>query len=388
MIRRAVQGVLLALWVCTVHAHRGGESQLVLTLAAERVGGDWEIALNDLVPIFALGTAADDAANDAANGAAAAGALVAAHPEFAEHALSRLRLSADGQPCRVGPATRRMVLRPTGPTLLLHFEARCAAAPRTLTVSYRLLFDTDPRHRGLLKLQSGELVRPAVFTAESPEQAFTLRDPGVWERATSDLRSGMWHIWTGFDHLLFLVCLLLPAVLVRGGGGGQGHTGSAGPLQPVVGEVVKIVTAFTLAHSLTLSLAALHILSLPPRFSESVIAASVVMAAALNLLPALQVRRWQAAFGFGLIHGFGFASALNDLGVSGTGLAATVLAFNVGVEAGQLAVVAAVLPLLYALRRRAWYGPGVMRGGSSVIAVIATLWFVERAFDLKFMPVH
>ena len=129
-------------------------------------------------------------------------------------------------------------------------------------------------------------------------------------------------------------------------------------------------------------------LSLPSRFTESVIAASVVLAAALNIFAALQVRRWHAAFGFGLIHGFGFASALNDLGVSGAGLAATLLAFNVGVEAGQLAVVAVLLPLLYALRQRAWYGPALMRGGSSAIAVIATLWFVERAFDLKFMPVH
>ena len=379
MIRRAVQSVLLALWVCTAHAHRGGESQLVLTVTAERIGGDWEIALNDLAPIFPLGATADDPAT--------AGALVAAHPELAEHALSRLRLSADGQPCRIGPATRRVMLRPAGPTLLLHFEARCAELPRTLTVAYGLLFDTDPRHRGLLKLQSGELVRPAVFTAESPEQVFTLRDPGVWERATSDLRSGMWHIWTGFDHLLFLVCLLLPAVLVRRGGAGA-VAGGASPLPPVVVEVLKIVTAFTLAHSITLSLAALHLVSLPARFTESTIAASVVLAAALNLFPALQVRRWQAAFGFGLIHGFGFASALDDLGVSGAGLVATVLAFNVGVEAGQLAVVAVLLPLLYALRRSPWYGPGVVRGGSSVIAVIATLWFVERAFDLKFMPVH
>ena len=379
MMRRALHCVLLALWACTAHAHRGGESQLVLTLAAERISGDWEIALNDLAPIFQLGTAADDPAT--------ATALVAAHPELAEHALSRLRLSADGRHCRIGPATRRVALRPAGPALLLHFEARCAEAPRTLTVAYGLLFDTDPRHRGLLKLQSGELVRPGVFTAESREQVFTLREPGVWERATSDLRSGMWHIWTGFDHLLFLVCLLLPAVLTSGSGSGSG-AGGVGPVRPMAVDVLKIVTAFTVAHSITLSLAALNVLSLPSRFTESVIAASVVLAAALNIIAALQVRRWHAAFGFGLIHGFGFASALNDLGVSGAGLAATVLAFNVGVEAGQLAVVAVLLPLLYALRQRAWYGPGLVRGGSAVIAVIALLWFVERAFDLKFMPVH
>ena len=374
MIGRLVPGLLLALWACTALAHRGGESQLVLTLAAERVSGDWEISLNDLAPIFQLGKAADDPAT--------AGALVAAHPELADHALGRLHLSADGQPCSIGPATRSMALRPPGPALLLHFEARCAGAPRTLTVAYGLLFDTDPRHQGLLKLQSGELIRPAVFTAESPEQAFTLRNPSVWERATSDLRSGLWHIWTGFDHLMFLLCLLLPSVLVRSGGSG------AQPLRSVVTAVLKIVTAFTVAHSITLGLAALHILNLPSRLTESVIAASVVLAAALNIFPARHQRRWQAAFVFGLIHGFGFASALDDMGVSGAGLVATVLAFNLGVEVGQLAVVGVLLPLAYALRKRAWYGPVVIRSGSSVIAVIALLWLVERAFDLKFMPVH
>ena len=354
MIRRVLPGLLLALWAFTAHAHRGGESQLGLTMAADRISGDWEIALTDLAPLFQLGAAADDPAS--------AGALVVAHPELAEHALSRLRLSADGHPCRIGPATRSVALRRAGPALLLHFEARCAEAPRTLTVAYGLLFDTDPRHQGLVKLQSGDLIRPAVFTAESAEQVFTLRDPGVWERATSDLRSGIWHIWTGFDHLMFLVCLLLPCVLVRGGGGG----GGAGPLRTVVLKVLKIVTAFTVAHSITLSLAALNILGLPPRFTESVIAASVVLAAALNIFPALHVRRWRAAFVFGLIHGFGFASALDGMGVSGLGLVATVLAFNVGVKAGQLAVVAVLLPLAYALRRRAWYESGVIRGGSSV----------------------
>ena len=374
MIRHVLLGLLLALWAFAAHAHRGGESQLLLTIAAERISGDWEIALNDLAPIFQLGTQADDPTT--------AGALVAAHPELAEHAMSRLRLSEDGRPCSIGPATRSVALRPPGPALLLHFEARCAEAPRALTVVYGLLFDIDPRHQGLLKLHSGELIRPAVFTAESPEQVFTLRDPGVWERATSDLRSGMWHIWTGFDHLMFLVCLLLPCVLVRGGERGTRA------LRPVVMEVLKIVTAFTLAHSITLSMAALNLLSLPPRFTESVIAASVVLAAALNIFPTLLLRRWKAAFAFGLIHGFGFASALDDVGVSGAGLAATVLAFNVGVEAGQLAVVAVLLPLAYALRRRAWYESGVIRGGSSAITLIAMLWFVERAFDLKFMPVH
>ena len=223
-----------------------------------------------------------------------------------------------------------------------------------------------------------------------------------WEHAADNLRSGIWHIWTGWDHLMFLLCLVLPAVLVPRGGsaGASANTTPAagrvsgrvsGPVAraaPAAVEVLKVVTAFTLAHSITLSLAALQWISLPPRLVESVIAASVVLAAVMNLHAVPQLRRWQAAFTFGLVHGFGFASALGDMGVSGTGLVPTLIAFNLGVELGQLAVVVTLLPLAYALRRITGNGPALMRIGSAVIALVALLWFIERAFELRFMPVH
>ena len=143
-----------------------------------------------------------------------------------------------------------------------------------------------------------------------------------------------------------------------------------------------------MAHSITLSLAALQWLHLPERFTESAIAASVVLAALLNLRGAAPARRWQAAFGFGLVHGFGFASAVAELGLPGASLLPTLVGFNLGVEVGQLAVVAALLPLGLALRRRPWYGPVVVRGGSLLIGAVALLWFVERAFGLSLLPVH
>ena len=286
----------------------------------------------------------------------------------------------------------------TGLVLQLQLAGLCPTAPAQLAVDYRLLMATDPRHQGLLRLQVGDLVRPAVFTANSPTQVFALRTPGRWLRLVADLRSGLWHIWTGFDHLLFLLCLLLPAVLVGSAatgvraGTGVGRrvdvgTGAAG-WRPVLLDVLKVVTAFTLAHSITLSAAALHWVSLPVRVTESMIAASVVLAAGLNLLAATPARRWQAAFGFGLVHGFGLASAMDDLAVPAAGLLPTLLAFNLGVEAGQLAVVAALLPLAYAARQRAWYAPVVLRGGSVLVGTVALLWLVERVFGLAFMPVH
>ena len=150
----------------------------------------------------------------------------------------------------------------------------------------------------------------------------------------------------------------------------------------------KTVTAFTVAHSLTLSLAALQVITLPARISESAIALSVVLAALNNLYPIVRGRRWIVAFCFGLVHGFGFASVLTDLGLPKGVLAVALVGFNLGVEVGQFAIVAAFLPLAYLVRRTWLYRRVVLVAGSGAIATVAAMWFVERAFDLGFLPVH
>ncbi len=150
--------------------------------------------------------------------------------------------------------------------------------------------------------------------------------------------------------------------------------------------MLKVVTAFTLAHSLTLTLASLELVTLPSRWVESAIAASVAVAALNNLVPLFRGRRPLAAFAFGLLHGFGFAGVLADLGLPQSSLVLSLFGFNVGVELGQLAIVAVFLPLAFLTRRTAFYR-GLMTGGSALIVIIGALWFVERAFDLQLMPV-
>ena len=147
-----------------------------------------------------------------------------------------------------------------------------------------------------------------------------------------------------------------------------------------------MVTAFTLAHSITLSLAVLGLVSLPSRVVESSIAASVLLAALNNVWPVFHGRRWMVAFAFGLLHGFGFASVLVDLGLPQGALAVALAGFNVGVELGQLTIVAVFLPLAYALRRSLFYRRAVLVGGSLLIALLAGVWLAERALDLKLMP--
>ena len=197
------------------------------------------------------------------------------------------------------------------------------------------------------------------------------------------MTEGVWHIWIGFDHILFLLALLLTCVLVRSESNGRPSWQGARQLRPALLDVVKIVTAFTVAHSITLTLAVLDVVTLPTRWVESAIALTVVLAGVNNLVPVLRERRWAAAFGFGMIHGFGFAGALKDLGLPPDALALSLFGFNVGVEIGQLGIVSLFFPIAYQLRFTAFYRRGVLGVGSLAIVAVAMVWLLERALNLK-----
>ncbi|MGH6905656.1 MAG: HupE/UreJ family protein, partial [Geminicoccaceae bacterium] len=248
-----------------------------------------------------------------------------------------------------------------------------------LEITYDLLFDLDPLHRGLVQVASGELAQTSIFSPERRTWRVRLGSPNLGQQLVTYLREGVWHIWIGIDHILFLLCLLLPAAWrPRESSQEPGQHGA-----PVLSEIVKVVTAFTVAHSITLGLAALGVVELPSRLVESAIAASIVFAALNNVYPIFTRRLWLVAFGFGLIHGFGFASVLADLALPQDTLLLALLGFNLGVEIGQLAVVGLFLSLCWALRRLdvvwpRWAAPLP----AWAIGAIAALWFVERAFGV------
>ena len=147
-------------------------------------------------------------------------------------------------------------------------------------------------------------------------------------------------------------------------------------------NLVKIVTSFTVAHSLTLVLAALQIVMLPTRLVESVIALSIVYIAGENFFVKQNDQRWFITFVFGLMHGFGFASVLAELGLPTQGLVASLLSFNVGVEVGQIAIVSLAYPVIL-LIGRSDYRRQIVFGLSSIILIFGLIWFVERAFNLQ-----
>jgi hypothetical protein len=369
--------LLLALWLlqAPAWAHKPSDSYLTLraTTGSSDIAIRWDIALRDLDYVLQL--------DRDGNGEINWGEVRQRSDDITRLATSRLDLSSVGQPCTWSSASPLMLDQHSdGTYAVLSLTAQCARLSGALDARYSLLFDVDPSHRGLVQwiAPGSDKVQALVFGTESAGQSLALQPPGAWRTLRQYLVDGVWHIWIGYDHILFLLALLLPAVLVRRDGQWQGTPHLAGAVK----EVLKVVTAFTLAHSITLSLAALGVVSLPSRLVESAIAASVVVAALSNLRGTLESRRWIMAFAFGLLHGFGFASVLADLGLPQGALVLALVGFNVGVEVGQLAIVAVFLPVAFSLRATGFYRVGVLKFGSLLVALLASWWLVQRLFNL------
>jgi len=372
--RAAALALLLLLLAPLAQAHKPSDSYLALKVEGAAVAGQWYIALRDLD--FALGLDADG------DGQITWGELRARHAEIAAYALARLKLAADGTPCTLAAGRQLVDDHTDGAYTVLEFSAACPQAPQALAVGYTLFNDLDPQHRGLLRLEFQGQTRTAVLGPQAATQTFELKASSRLAQFLDYGREGVGHIWVGYDHILFLLSLLLPAVLLWGAGGWR----PADSFRQAFMDVLRIVTAFTVAHSITLSLATLGLVAPPSRLVESAIALSVVLAALNNVWPLFHGRRWMVAFCFGLIHGFGFASVLQDLGLPREALVLALVGFNLGVEVGQLSIVAVFLPLAFAARRTLFYRRWVLVAGSLLIAAVAGIWLAERVFNFKVLP--
>lgn len=367
-MRLLVLGLLVAIsGVC--EAHKPSDSYLRLSAESDSrvIEGRWDIALRDLQHAIGL--------DGNGNGEITWGELRSRHQAIARLALDRLSVSADERTCALEAGDQEVIRHSDGAYTVLHFRARCETEPSEVSVRYSLFADMDPSHRGLLRFQSGDTVETTVLGPDNPTFTMVAGEGSTWAGLGRFIWEGVWHIWIGFDHIAFLILLLLPSVLRRESGQWQAQSG----LKDVMVDVAGVVTAFTVAHSVTLSLAALDVVALPTRWVELAIAASVALAAVYALRPLPISRgRWLIAFGFGLIHGFGFASVLGGLGLEGGHLALILAGFNVGVELGQLAIVLCVVPVLYALRHTRLYKQGLFPVASVLIGGAGVVWFVQR----------
>jgi len=375
--------IFATLFASPAVAHKASDSLLTLARDGGQISGQWDIALRDLD--VAIGLDADG------NGDIQWSEVKAKHADIARYATSRLTVQAGNEPCSINVTEHLLDRHTDGMYAVLRFEGVCDpnSAGAALKIDYRLLFDIDAQHRGLLKLTDNGETRSAIFPANNATQEFHLHDAKVGSSISGFIADGVKHIAIGFDHILFLVALLLPAVLVRN----EKHGSRWLPVttfRNALFNVASIVTAFTIAHSITLSLATIGMVTPPARWVEILIAATVVITAIDNIVPCLpsffRQRRWLVAFVFGLIHGFGFASVLQELNLPSADLILSLVGFNIGVELGQLALVVVFLPIAYSLRARWVYPRMVLAGGSVVIATLACGWLLERSLDVQFMP--
>lgn len=370
----------LILWAAllfsnAVYAHKPSDSYLSLNIQKATIAGQWDIAVRDLE--YAIGL------DENGDGEISWGELRAHHADVAAYALARLRLYADGEVCHARIKQHLVDNHSDGAYAVIRFVADCANEPQALAINYNLFFDIDPQHRGLIRLtypdKNAPVTQSIIFSPGQSTQKFSLNGADLFHQFFNYAEMGIWHISVGLDHILFLLALLLPSVLRRDKEKWQAVTN----LRTALWDVFKIVTAFTLAHSITLGLTTLQVITLPSRWVESAIAFSIILAALNNIYPVFQRQRWIVAFIFGLIHGMGFANALLDLGLAGNSLWLALVAFNVGVEAGQLAIVAVFVPLAYALCHSVFYRRLVLAMGSLLIAAMGFVWFLERSFDMK-----
>ena len=346
-------------------AHKPSDSYLSLDLSGDTIAGRWDIALRDLE--YALGLDADG------DGNITWGELKARHEAIADYALARFNLKAGNGFCALHPGIQQVENHSDGAYTVLNFRADCPNG--ALSLEYRLFFDLDPSHRGLLRLDYADGTQTAVLSPEQPRIELRGNKRSAWRQFGEYWREGVWHIWIGFDHILFLLALLLPAVIWR----------EQATLRAVLLDVAAIVTAFTVAHSITLAAAVLDWINLPARWVESAIAATVMLAALNNLVPVVREKRWAIAFALGLIHGFGFAGVLADLGLSSQTLFLALAGFNLGVECGQLVIVAALVPIAFVLRDTWFYRRAIVGLGSLVVAMIGFVWLLERSLDMRLM---
>ncbi len=306
--------------------------------------------------------------------------LIAAHREaIAGHVTARVEIQDGDLACPPGPAT----VATSGDRVEVRFVATCPAPPARLVIDYALVFAADRNHTAALRVHvPGQRTADTLLSIDAARFAWQLDQPPP-SGAGAFVREGIHHVVTGLDHIAFVLALLLAVVIARDAGGNW----QVRRLGPALRTTAGVVSAFTVAHSITLIAAALGYVELPSRLVESSIAASIVFTAVADIVRPEARWRLATAFGFGLMHGLGFARMLAEL-LPPDDLVVPLLCFNLGVELAQLAIVAIAVP-------SAWLAARVLsapRYRSVALPVLATplvifgaIWLVERLADVSIL---
>ncbi|MCA9677842.1 MAG: HupE/UreJ family protein, partial [Myxococcales bacterium] len=326
-----------------------------------------------------------EAAGSTAEGGPDRAAIEAAAPRVITYVVDRIGVEDAGAPC---PAEGGTLAIRDDDLVEVRWTARCPAAITVLAIDYALFFDLDPSSEGVIRVEAPDAAPiDTVLRADASRLEWDLSEPPP-SGTLAFIRAGIDHILYGFDHIAFVLTLLLAIVIGRGPGGDAGaprwqprHLGAA------LGAMARIVTAFTLAHSITLISASLGWVSVPSRVVESAIALSIAYTAIENVIRPDVRWRFVLTFSFGLLHGLGFARVLEVL-LPPDDVIVPLLSFNVGVELGQLVIVAIALPLFWLIALAAGgraYRRVIMPLLSAALGVLGLLWLAERLLDLRIL---
>lgn len=371
---------VLMLFSSAAHCHSVGESYLFLSTDETSIEVELQLTLDDIGKILRQA--------GRATGEVDAQAAEAQIDWLKRYIVDGIELRGGSERYTLDYVEHDSFDTPVGEFFRFQLEGTAAQpVPDRIDVDYSLVFDADPQHTALLLVQYSDKTDITNFTNEVALQLGNESRSGVVDLTESIhlqiflgfIASGAGHIVEGIDHVLFLVALVLLSVVMFDNGRWRPVTS----FRPAFINIVKIVTLFTVAHTITLSLATLGYVQLPSRLVESIIAASVAFVAINALYPMVKDRIWVLVFGFGLFHGLGFAGNLEYLGLAKGSLLYPLAGFNVGVELGQLALIVVAFPVVYALSRKSFYVGGVLKPGSAAVALVALLWLTERVFDIN-----
>jgi HupE/UreJ protein len=374
-VRRALPAIAVSLALLALlapsraHAHQSSVKYVDITADGSRARVRVTVAPADLTAPLGL--------SDASTPSVATAAV----PAAAAYVARWLALSLpDGAACEPAPA--HAAPDPDGRLVAVMWEVACPEPIERLRIDLAAFFAADARHVALVTLHPpGERVDPHVVRADEPVLEL---HSGQAPSLASWIAYGAHHISGGPDHVCFVLALLLVVVIARGPGLGPGATWQARRPLEALRSTAVIVTSFTIAHSLTLAAASLGWIRLPGRLVESLIAASILYTAIENVVRPDVRHRFAMTFGFGLVHGLGFASVL-EARLPPENVIAPLLGFNLGVELGQLAIVAIALPVLAALARALGatrYRRIFLAAAAVPLSAIATKWLIERAFGM------
>jgi len=373
--------VALATWLPVAGAHTTEQPYLYTFVGEDSIDGRVEFAVGDVADVLSLRLDGDDESIEKT--------LRVNADSLRSYAAEHVRFGADGVDWSV--SWDRVDLFREGPGDLAFavvqytVDVPVAAVPSTIEIRFNPFFEEIDGRDGLVLIsggfEAGDFERGkeilVTYTIDSPDQVIDLGARGQWQNFTSSITLGIDHIKTGPDHILFVLALLLPSVLIF-----------THAWQPVAGfgsalwRVLKIATFFTIAHSITFTLAGMGWLPTPPsKVVETIIALSIAAAALHNLKPIFPNREWSLSFAFGLFHGMGFASLVSDLELSKSSQLVSLLGRNVGIEIGQVVVILLLFPGLYMLRRTPAYRPFLVVA-SIALAALAMLWSIERVFEV------